>query len=563
MAALAGIFLMGAARPATVDYSLSPVIGNAGLEAVQVEVRFTGEADGETRVRMPNQWAGETELWKQISEITVSGGKATAQSPEVQVIRHRPNARLTLRYRVVSGYPGNPPAGNAYRAIVRPTWFHLLGEAVFAEPEDQVDRRATFAWKNWPKSWTVASDLDHAAMGRRTLVGDVIESVSLGSPDMALVTRQVSGGTARVAVLGKWSFTADSFGDMTARIVDAQRGFWNDTKEPYFVSLIQTEGGPGVMSSGGTGRADAFAMFATASIDEDVLTFVIAHEHIHAWIPRKMGRMPREKESLDYWFSEGFTDFYTFRTLLRTGVWSLEDFARYTNESLSAYDLSKVRTEPNSRIASDFWKDEEVGKLPYQRGMQLAFHWDDRVRRATGGKKDLDDVLMLMRDRKAAAKSSAEVDFVRPGFVRAMKDVAGLDVTPDIARYVDAGEPVTIPGALFEGCATLVTEQRPTFARGWDPEATTAADNVVTGLKPESPAYAAGLRNGMKIIARTAGKVGDARVEYALKVSDAGTERTFRFMPEGPGRYTAREIVVRPGLDDAARKACAAQVGGA
>ncbi len=193
----------------------------------------------------------------------------------------------------------------------------------------------------------------------------------------------------------------------------------------------------------------------------------------------------------------------------------------------------------------------------------MAFYWDDRVRKATSGARDLDDVLLLMRDRRRAAKTREEVAYVRDGFARAMKDVAGLDIADDLARYIDAGEPVALPDDLFGPCARILVEQRPVFERGWDPEATAAADNVVTGLKNDSPAYAAGLRNGMKIVRREAGAVGDSRVEYALRVRDGESERVFRFQPKGKAIYTAREIVPTPGMDDATRRSCAARIGGA
>lgn len=562
IAALAALGTLGAARRDTVEYSLAPVFEGQALKALAVEARFIGEADGETRVRLPDEWGGETQLYRHLSPIVVDGGELTMESPGVAVVRHRKRARLTLRYQIGSGYPGEPPAGNPYRPIVRPNGFHVLGEAVFVEPEDQYQAPARFRWRDWPKTWTIASDLDHGQQ-RRLQVGDVLQSVSVGGSDIQVVTRPIDGGTVRLAIRGQWSFTPERFADLVASVLDAQRRFWGDMKGPYFVTLIPTEGSATQVSIGGTGRGDAFAMFATANATDDALRYVIAHEHIHTWIPRALGRMPREEEAGSYWFSEGFTDFYTYRTLLRTGVWSLEEFAKYANESISAYDASPVRSEPNSRIVKDFWKDPAVDKLPYQRGMLLAFHWDARVRAATNGAKDLDDVLFLMRSRREAARTADEVDYVRDALAKAMKDVAGLDIAQDYARYVDAGEPVALPADLFGNCARIVTESRRRFDRGWDPEATAKAGNIVTGLKPDSPAYAAGLREGMRMVRREAGVVGDSRVEYAVRVQAAAGERIIRFKPEGRESFTVREIVVAPGLDEVARKTCAARIGGA
>lgn len=563
-AACAAVFLAGAAPERSVAITLSPVMGAGGLEALDVEMRADGEADGETVIRLPDRWAAETDLIRHVTDLRITGGAVTAPSPSVRVVKHRPGAALVVRYRLTSGYPADPPRGNPYRPIVRPGWFHVLGEATFATPLWDDRTPARFRWKDWPKAWRVASDLDHGRLGRPLTLGDLRESVSVGAPDLRVVTRTIHGGTVRIALRGAWSFDDAAFGDGLARIIDAQRRFWGGIDGPYFVSLIPTVGGEGVTSLGGTGRSDAFALFATPNTELESFRFLIAHEHTHAWVPREIGRMAGENqgEALDYWISEGFTDFYTYRTLALSGVWSLEDYARNLNEVLGAYDRSPVRAEPNSRILADFWEDPAVKKLPYQRGMLLAFLWDARVRQATGGVRDLDDVMRLMQQRRREAEVAGKpVDFVRAGFVGAMKDVAGLNVGPDIARYIEIGEPVVLPPDSF-ACLTLTVEPRPVFDRGWDPEATTAAGNVVTGLRPDSSAYAAGLRDGMKIVRREAGQPGDSRVEYALRVADAGTERVIRFMPKGKGVYIAREVAVPIGLTEPARAACAARLGG-
>ncbi|MFZ5670242.1 MAG: hypothetical protein ACOY4K_12165 [Pseudomonadota bacterium] len=564
LAAVAGLFLTGAARQQPVDITLSPVIGKNGLEALKVEMRAAGEADGETTIVLPDRWASETDLMKHVSDLEISGGTASAPSPSVRVIKHKPGAALIVRYRLTSGYDGDPPHGNPYRPIVRPGWFHILGEAGIATPEWDDRTPAHFHWKNWPKTWTLASDLEHAARGRPLTLGAVRESVTVGATDLRIVTRPVEGGMARVALRGVFAFDDAAFADTLGRIVSAQRRFWGGVDGPYFISLIPTVGGEGVISLGGTGRGDAFALFATPNTDLPRFRFLIAHEHTHAWVPRQLGRMLGEDqgEANDYWFSEGFTDFYTYRTLAGAGLWSLEDYAAELNRVLTAYDRSTVRAAPNSRILTGFWADPEVKSLPYQRGMLLAFWWDARVRAATGGTKDLDDVLRLMMQRRNAAEAGGRpVAFVRPAFVSAIKDVAGLDIGADIDRYVEAGEPVALPPEAF-ACLTIKVEQRRVFDRGWDPEATTNAGNIITGLRPDSPAYAAGLREGMKIVRREAGRPGDAGVEYVMRVLDGETERVFGFMPEGKGRYLAREVAVPAGLTADAREACAGRLGG-
>lgn len=101
------------------------------------------------------------------------------------------------------------------------------------------------------------------------------------------------------------------------------------------------------------------------------------------------------------------------------------------------------------------------------------------------------------------------------------------------------------------------------FDRGWDPQATTNAGNVITGLRDDSPAYAAGLRNGMKIVKREFGQPGDSRVEYGLRVLIDGKEQVIKFMPVGKGMVTLQTVTLAKDMDDAKRAACVKSMSGA
>ena len=563
----AGLLGSAAAAPDhTVAYRLSPRFDHGKLTALEVDIRFTADADGETRLDLPDHWASEKDYWKTLRDLKIEGGASVAEDgPEARIIKSRPNAPLHVTYRVVSGYDADPgmTGGNPFKTIVRPTWFEFHGESVFASPHGDDGRPARFAWgEGFPKAWQKASDLEHGAMGRPMAVGDIIESITLGGADVTVQSRTVAGSLVRVAMRGAWKFNEAEFTDLTVRIVGAQRGFWNDIHDPYLVTLIPLAGGSDTATSiGGSGRTDAFALYATTNADGAALRYVVAHENIHTWIPRRIGSMPAEHEETDYWLSEGFTDFYAYRTLLRSGVWSLEDFRDELNRTLMAYSQSPVREAPNSVIVADFWKNQPTEKLPYQRGLFLAFLWDQRLRAMSHGAYDLDDVLLSMRNQSTSRPSGSPpliATAILPGAYAAK---GGRDLASDIDRYVEKGGAILLPADLFAGCAIIDTATMPRFERGWDPEATTAAGNVLTGLRDDSPAYAAGLRNGMKIVKREFGTPGDSRVEYGLRILIDGKELVFKFMPVGKGMVTLQTVTLVP-MDDAKRSACVKSMSG-
>ena len=442
---------------------------------------------------------------------------------------------------------------------MRPNWFHLLGNAWVIEPASRSRMSASVTWSGWPKDWTIASDLQHSKYGVALSLGGVVESVALGGKDVKIIERPISGGRLRLAMRGDWPFTAEALAKDVARVISVQRDFFGDVQGPFLVTLIPIEAPPAWQSVGGTGRSDAFALFSTRGDVEAELGGILGHEHIHSWIPGETFRMPHP-EQIDYWISEGFTDFYAWRTQVRGGVWSLETYVATLNDAFREYDNSSVRTWPNAKAAEAFWTLRDAERLPYRRGAFLAMRWDEQLRRQSGGKLDFDNIIIGMRDQVRAAKSVEDLEDARPALI-AMMISRGLDPRADIARYIEAGEVMPMDGDWFNGCVVISTAQVAAFERGWDVEKTAAA-GVVAGLDPASPAYAAGLRDGMKILKREAGEPGDSRVTYVLRVQDGKAERLIRFQPEGKTKRELRTARLAQGLDKAGRERCRKAIGG-
>ena len=248
-----------------------------------------------------------------------------------------------------------------------------------------------------------------------------------------------------------------------------------------------------------------------------------------------MAACRKRAKPCNYWLSEGFTDFYTGRLLVRDGVWTPQQFAADLNDMLRAYAQSPVRAEPNARIVADFWSNQDVQRLPYQRGRMLALIWDGRLR-ANG--KSFDDVVREMRARARAASEPSTAANIFPSVATDL----GLDVSAELASNVETGAPILLPEDLLAPCGRIATREVSTFHRGFDIEATQANNNIIAGVDPTLPAYAAGIRNGMTLIRRDAGEIGDSEQEIAYVVRDGETERTFRYMPRGRGSFTLQEF---------------------
>jgi predicted metalloprotease with PDZ domain len=556
LAASAVLFCAAFAPGPRIEYTLSPVMRDGALTAVAVEFSFRGDADGETSIDLPNAWAGETELWRGVEGLSASGAAIVETGdPGERVLRHRPNARVRVSYRVIQDWDGEPTGngGNPYRPIVRPSYYHLIGEAALVRPDIDPATPVRVRARSFPRGWSFATDLEHRGLTLQALD----ESIIVGG-DYRVLTR----GPMRVAIRGAWGFTDDVLTDRIDAILAAQRQFWGDRDEPFLVTVTQlTQLDPNSRSVGGTGRSDAFAFFATPNAEEATIARVLAHEGQHTWVPRRIGGISEEDEATQYWLSEGFTDFYTGRVMVRAGLWTPQDFASDLNRMLRAYGASPARTETNARINVDFWNNPDVRTLPYQRGRLLATIWDQRLR-AAGGGRDLDDVVLEMKRRAQASAMAGEPQVYATELFTRVAPEMGLGLGDDLQTYVEQGAAVLLPEDAFAPCGRVTTREAPRFHRGFDVEATTANNNSVTGLDPRSPAYAAGLRDGMVILRRDAGEVGNAEIEFVYRVRDGAAERTIQFMPRAADSFTLQELVLEEPLDGERLAQCRAVLGG-
>jgi predicted metalloprotease with PDZ domain len=563
-AIILGVLLFGGvarAAEAPVRYQLTPVVVNGALTALSVKLDFKGDPDGETGLDLPDHWAEAENLSRLMSRIEVKGGTLEPGDGPVRRLRHRPGAELEVSYQIAVIGDADPGRDHLKgEPVVRPTWFMAHGEGVFATPSGRQAAPARFAWGARPAGWTLASDLDHLAR-RPGRVSDIVDSVVVGGEHLSVVERHLGRAPLRVAVLGQWPSAPEALADMAARIMTAETAFWRDAPSPFLITLTPLSGGQGgSYSTTGTGKGDAFAIESTTNRDPARDPHFLAHEYMHTWIANQVGGLSELDEARDYWFSEGFTDFYASRILLRAGIWSLEDYAGRYNEVLARYAGSPARNFTADQVMAAFWTNQNAQQSPYDRGRLLAVIWDKAVRSASGGRLSLDDVMrrQLAAVRTGGAKGTGASLF--PSMVSAT--APGLAVEADLARHVTRGDTVRLPSDVFGACLKVSDVTIPVFDRGFDGE-TSAKTGVISGVDPAGPAYAAGLRDGMKRLGRVGGQEGDSRVAIAYRVAAAdGGEQVIQYLPAGRATFQLQTVSVPPGLSPEQRAACVRDLGG-
>jgi predicted metalloprotease with PDZ domain len=139
----------------------------------------------ETEIILPDAWV-ESAIFGAASASFVSGAGMSALAgadPARKIVRHAPNATLTVRYRITQFWAGEPVTNgeNEYRPVIQPTYFHLIGHTTFARPAWNLAEPVSVALRDFPSSWRFASDLEHQSEGKPLRLAELWRASALGA----------------------------------------------------------------------------------------------------------------------------------------------------------------------------------------------------------------------------------------------------------------------------------------------------------------------------------------------------------------------------------------------
>lgn len=482
---VAGRSVLAAPSPAPdtspITYEVAPCLSGQNLTALEVTVTFRADADGETRLDLPDAWMGQSKLWRNLSDLTVQGADSVVEEgPAARIVRSRPGRKLVLTYTVNGTLDHEPRQADGYPAApwVRSSWFYVDGPSAIVEIDGREAAPLRLKWgKTWPKDFALASSLDDGGDRQPR------NSVLIGGRDL----RIVRAGPVRVALRGAYPFADADLARTLEAILRTERDFFGDAQDTPFLVTAQSLALESGSTFSGTGKHQAFAMTLTPNLSLDEMRVLLAHEIFHNWNPGRLGKVigPR-----GYWFSEGFTDFYARRLLQRERLITPAQFVAIWNETLRDYDLSPVKTLTGEQAADRFWTDAD--KLAYQRGALLAVLWDQRLREV-GSSLDA-----AVRAQAGAFPRRRDVPLVEL-FADAAAGL-GVDVRGDIREHIDQGLPVVLPADAFAPCAQVQQSTRPVFELGFEPRIDAQGVMTVAGLRPGGAAARAGLREGTIVV---------------------------------------------------------------
>ena len=394
-----------------------------------------------------------------------------------------------------------------------------------------------------PFKWQIATGLEPQGGGNgifrfRARDYDELVDCPIECGTHRLLTFDVDDVPHRIALWGRGNEDEAALVEDTRAIVRAQRGFFGGLPYKHYTFIHHLAGGRGGLEHRNSAVfiVDRFGFRPRAAYER--FLELVSHELFHVWNVKRIRPKPlgpfdyrRENHTKQLWTIEGVTSYYEKRFLLAAGVYSKERFLQRLGE-----EIGQLRSQPGRAMQSleqasfdawiKFYRPDEnspnSGVSYYLKGGLVAMLLDLRIRAATERKKSLDDVVRHLAHQATLDDSGfAEPD----GYLAAVEAVAGPQngaFRKFFERYIAGTDELDYDEALRSAGLSVAWTSG---GGGWL-GATTRGEGrglVVTSVRADGPAHAAGLYAGDEMIAIDGQRVDDGRLASRLAERAAGS----------------------------------------
>lgn len=382
-------------------------------EGLKVELTFTHDKPQDsTELYLVNRSWGEQNLLNSIvlNKEDNGGFHCYKKADRFKLVFYHPKSKkVKLTYHIVQDYNDN-----SYdifnRPRIRNEYFQVLGHSFFAVPfhfaggYDNPLLNITIHWIGFPKDFKIHNSFgtEQSTQHLKIHLWDELYHSLFAGGDYRIYHFKVQNYPVYFAIRGKWlnGFTDSLLLHNLQTSVQAQRDFWKDYKARYYTifmapTVTNTDSSFRGHSNTGSGLANGYMIQATNNPFNDINSYkyMLYHEMMHSWTG---GKIQNKYEELNYWFSEGFTDYYTYKNRLRSGDVIFKDWLEsFNQEVIKPHFKNPYKNISNYVLKDSFWLSRNIEKVPYRRGALFAFWLDNQIILKSNYTKSLDD---LMRD---------------------------------------------------------------------------------------------------------------------------------------------------------------------
>jgi predicted metalloprotease with PDZ domain len=476
VAALTALWALTHAPVAAVAQELAPIAyrlrvpqPDAPYALVEVRVPTSGRAAVELMMPVwsPGYYRVE-DYAARVDQVSASGPDATSLAVE----KSRPN-----RWQITTG--GHPVIYVTYRVRcdqrtvttneVQRNYGVFNGAPTFMTLVENARRPHEVQFElpaGWTRVMTGLQDISGGGSPRfravdyETLVDSPILAGDLGVRDFV-----VAGVRHFVVSAGDTAgWDGDGATKALATYVEATHRFWGFLPyDRYLFLLVFRQGGGGLEHKNSTlctvAARPGPGLWASIGL--------LAHEHFHLYNAKRL--RPVELGPFDFetppttgslWIAEGVTSYYSGLLMARAGLRTREQHLAALSSLIGGLESSPGRRLQSVEQSSlEVWQNSNSGVNPnastvsyYDKGQVLGLLLDARIRRATQGRRSLDDVMRL-----AYTRFSGERGFTAEEFRQTAEVVAGVDLAEWFRQSVSTNNDLDY-GDLIDGFGLRFTD---------------------------------------------------------------------------------------------------------
>jgi predicted metalloprotease with PDZ domain len=430
---------------------------------------------------------------------------------------------------------------------------YLNGASVFLYTDGHKDAPVELEIRA-PRGWRVATGLDRKGRLFVAPSYDILIDCPVEIGTFEEKAFRVRGVPHRLVIHGRGNYDEPSLVRDVRKIVETEISILRDIPYEHYTFLLHntSDRGGGLEHLNSTALQYPAHQYRPREKYENFLELV-AHEFFHLWNvkrihPEMLGPFDYEKEVYTtlLWVMEGFTSYYDTLVPCRAKLFSPEKYLKKMAERIRKYEDKPGRKRQSLAESSfDTWiklyqPNENATNCQmsyYEKGELVGMCLDLEIRRRTGNRKSLDDVMRLLyRDYGREARGFPEGEFKR-----ACERVGGT-LDRFFADYVDGV--ADVPWGRFlrvAGCELHREPRKPDegegkrFHRPWVGVTTQkqAGALSVAGVVEGSPADRAGLSAKDELVAMDDVRINPDEWEKRLEEYEPGERVRFAFFRSG------------------------------